>query len=75
MKYITSIVFGVFSIILFSFLATPLLNDKYISIYKIEPGPDGETELIEFLLFIQWPIFFVVGSIAGYFLHTKFLTN
>lgn len=73
MKYLTAIVSGIIFLVLFSFIATPILNDIYVSIYDIEPGPDGETELSRFLLYVQWPIFFACGSIAGYFLHTKFL--
>jgi len=75
MKYITSTIVGFIALVLLSFIATPYINDLYIYIYKIEPGPDGETELFKFLFYVQWPIFFTIGLVLGYLLHVKCLTK
>ena len=75
MKYITSVVVGSFFTIILTFVLTPFVNDSYISITNLSPGPDGESKLLDLLVFVQWPIYFLVGSIVGWFLHKKYLTK
>jgi len=75
MKYVVSVVVGFISVFLLSFLFTPYLSELYISIYNIEPGPDGESELFKFLLFFQWPLFFIIGCWSGCYLYSKYLTR
>lgn len=75
MKYLTALLSGIASVIALSFLVTPVINELYIRVRDIEAGPDGETELFQVLLYVQWPTFFVVGLVVGYILHTKFLTK
>ncbi|PCK05580.1 MAG: hypothetical protein COA42_18185 [Alteromonadaceae bacterium] len=75
MKYLTALLSGVVFVVLLSFLASPFLNAGYISYHDIQPGPDGETQLIDFLIYIQWPIFFVVGAVLGGMMHNRFLTR
>ncbi|MCU7847408.1 MAG: hypothetical protein KZQ89_05280 [Candidatus Thiodiazotropha sp. (ex Lucinoma kastoroae)] len=75
MKYITSVIVGVLFIILFTFILTPLVNDAYVAITGLEPGPDGESKLLDLLVFVQWPIYFFIGSISGWFIHKKYLTK
>ena len=71
MKYVTSVIFGLLFIGVLSFTLTPLLSDAYISFYGLEAGPDAETELYKFLLYVQWPCFFAIGCLAGYFTYKK----
>ena len=75
MKYLTAFLSGLIFVILLSFLVSPFLNDVYIDFYNIQPGPDGESELASFLIFWQWPVFFISGFITGSFLHKKYLTK
>lgn len=75
MRYVTGLIFGVVFVILLSFLLTPFLSDIYIHSKDLSPGPDGEAELADFLIFIQWPVFFVLGFLVGFIGHKKILTN
>jgi hypothetical protein len=71
MKYVTSLLFGLIFIVGLSFILTPLLSDIYISLYDLEAGPDAETELFMFLLYVQWPLFFAAGFTTGYLTYNK----
>ena len=73
MKYLTAILCGCVFLFVLSFLLTPYLSGVYISYYDLPPGPDGESELFGFLIYIQWPVFFITGLISGYILHIKYL--
>jgi len=75
MKYLTAFFLGLVFVFVLSFLITPYINDLYISYKEIQPGPDGESELLGLLIYIQWPIFFTTGLICGYLVHTKYLTR
>jgi len=75
MKYTISVIVGLISVFLLSFLLTPYLSDLYASLNNIEPGPDGESELFSFLLFVQWPLFFIIGCFLGCYLYSKCLTK
>lgn len=75
MKYVTSLLFGLIFIVGLSFAFTPFLNDIYISFYNLEAGPDSETELFKFLLYVQWPLFFAAGFFVGYLIHRKVINN
>ncbi len=65
MKYITSVVVGLLFTIILTFVLTPFVNDAYVSITNLSPGPDGESKLLGLLVFVQWPIYFLAGSITG----------
>jgi hypothetical protein len=75
MKYLTALFFGIVSVFVLSFLITPFITEAYISYYDIQPGPDGENELFRFLMYVQWPVFFVFGFFVGYIVHIKCLTK
>lgn len=75
MKFLTAFVSGVISVVLLSFLATPFLSEIYANYFDIQSGPDGESELVNFLIFVQWPVFFIFGAVIGYIVHTKWLTK
>jgi hypothetical protein len=75
MKYLTAFFFGLVFLLGLSFLITPYINDLYISYNNIQPGPDGESELFSFFMYVQWPMFFIIGLIFGYLVHTKYLTR
>ncbi|GGB22319.1 hypothetical protein GCM10007414_39610 [Agarivorans gilvus] len=75
MKYLTAFLSGVVSVVLLSFFATPLLSEIYADYFNVQPGPDGESELADFLIFWQWPAFFALGFFLGYIIHTKCLTH
>jgi len=75
MKYLTAFLSGVASVFLLSFLASPFLSEIYANYFNIQPGPDGESELADFLIFWQWPAFFALGFFLGYTIHTKCLTK
>ncbi|MBA35371.1 MAG: hypothetical protein CMI14_08050 [Oleispira sp.] len=75
MKYITSVIFGFILVGVLSITLTPLLSDAYISFYDLEAGPDAETELFMFLLYVQWPLFFATGFASGYLLHSKIISR
>ena len=73
MRFLTASLFGLVFLLGLSFLITPYLNNLYITYNNIQPGPDGESELVGFLIYVQWPIFFIVGFISGYVVHIKYL--
>jgi len=75
MKYLTASLLGIVFVVLLSILVSPFLGELYINYYNIQPGPDGESELAEFLIFWQWPVFFVLGFSLGYIAHKKWLTK
>jgi len=75
MKYITSVLVGFIFTVTLTFLLTPFVNDAYITITNTQPGPDGESKLLDLLVFVQWPIYFIVGNIVGWFIHKKYLTK
>jgi hypothetical protein len=75
MKYLTALIFGFVFLFGLSFLITPYINDIYISYNNIQAGPDGESKLFGFFIYVQWPIFFITGIICGYLVHTKYLTS
>jgi len=75
MKYITSAIMGVVLVVVLTFTLTPLINNLYVSLNNLEPGPDAESKLFDLLIFVQWPIYFVVGVLSGWFLYTKYLTK
>ncbi len=74
-KFLASLVCGILFILIGTFLITPTINDFYMSYKSLEPGPDSETELLNLLIFVEWPIYFIVGGILGYVLYIKYLTN
>ena len=73
MRYLTGLIFGVVFVIFLSFLLTPFLSEIYADYKGLSPGPDGEAELANFLIFIQWPVFFVAGFSVGFFGHKAIL--
>ncbi|PKG82868.1 hypothetical protein CXF85_12090 [Colwellia sp. 75C3] len=73
MKYLTALIFGFVFLFGLSFLITPYLNEIYIYYNDIQPGPDGESELFSFFMYVQWPVFFLIGLIVGYLMHIKYL--
>lgn len=75
MKYLTALFFGLVFFLLLSFLLTPSLSDIYMSYYNLGRGPDFESELIKFFIYVQSPIFFIIGFICGYFVHVKYLNK
>lgn len=75
MRYISGLIFGVVFVIFLSFLLTPFLSEIYANYKGLSPGPDGEAELADFLIFIQWPVFFVAGFFVGFVGHKKILTR
>lgn len=72
MKYFISILSGIFFIILLTFILTPVLNEMYFSINSLSAGPDGEDELLNFLIFVQWPLYFTFGILFGWFMYLKY---
>ncbi len=42
---------------------------------NLSPGPDAESELLKFLILVQWPTFLIIGGILGNWLYKKYLTN
>ena len=75
MKYITSVIVGFIFTVILTLLLTPFVNDTYVTITNTQPGADGESKLLDLLVFVQWPIYFIVGNIIGWFIHKKYLTN
>lgn len=75
MKYLTSFLSGIIFVVSLSFLVSPLLSELYAGYFNIESGPDGEAELANFLIFWQWPVFFILGFLFGYIIHTTCLTR
>jgi len=75
MKYITALIMGCIFVIALTVFITPYANDMYMTFYKLSSGPDTETILLDKLIFIHIPIYFILGFIAGIFLHKKCLTN
>lgn len=70
-----SLITGILFVIVGTFLITPLFNDFYVSYKNLEPGPDTETILLDLLVFVQWPLFFLVGILSGYLLYIFALTK
>lgn len=75
MMYLTAFLTGIVFVVLLSFLASPFLSELYSNYYSIQPGSDGESELANFLIFWQWPVFFIIGFFLGYITHKKCLTK
>jgi hypothetical protein len=74
-KILVSLIAGILFVIVGTFLITPLFNDFYVSYKKLEPGPDTETILLDLLVFVQWPVYFIVGILSGYLLYIFTLTK
>lgn len=75
MRHLTGLISGLAFVILLSFLLTPFLSEIYSDFKGLSPGPDGEAELADFLIFIQWPVYFVMGFLVGFIGHKKILTR
>ncbi len=66
---------GVLSLILGTFIIAPFVNDMFITVTDLEPGPDTESKLLDLLVFIQWPVYFICGGLTGLFIRKKYLGN
>lgn len=75
MRYVTGLIFGLVFVISLSFILSPFLSDIYIRFYELPPGPDAESKLADFLIFFQWPVFFILGFLVGLIGHKKILTS
>lgn len=63
------------ALVLGTFLLVPITNKIYWKIMNLSPGPDAESELLKFLILVQWPTFLIIGGILGNWLYKKYLTN
>lgn len=74
-RIIISLISGITGLILGTICLVPLFNDMYTSLKGLEPGPDAEAELFDLLVFVQWPIYFVVSASAGFYVYKRYITK
>jgi hypothetical protein len=75
MKYVTALITGFLFVIALTIIVTPHANALYVSFYELSSGPDAESVLLDKLIFIHVPIYFILGFISGISVHKKFLTK
>lgn len=70
-KFVYISLFSIATIIVGTVAIVPLTNKIYGLVYDLVPGPDAETRLLDFMVYIQWPIFAISGGFIGNIVYRK----
>jgi hypothetical protein len=73
-KHIAVIIIGAIIILCIGILLSIPIHNWTSGYFPIN-GPDDETKFLKCVIFVEWPIFLIIGGISGNWVFKRYLTN